>query len=230
MNASPTLRGISSMATRALLADLMAAQAPGGGPGVTMESVGGVDAARRVAAGEAFDVVVLASDAIERLLAQGHLRAGSRVDLVRSCVAAAWPSGQAAPDLSSEAALRAAVLVAPSLGYSTGPSGTALLQRFAQWGIAEQVQPKLVQASPGVPVGSMVASGQVALGFQQLSELMGLPGIEHALLPEAAKIETVFSGAVATSSTQPDAVVQLLTRWSAADTASIKARHGMEPA
>ena len=218
------------MATRALLADLMLAHEQHGGPAVAMQSVGGVDAARRVAAGEAFDVVVLASDAIERLLAQGHLLAGSRVDLVRSCVAAAWPAGQAAPDLSSEAALRAAVLAAPSVGYSTGPSGTALLQRFSQWGIAEQVQAKLVQASPGVPVGSMVASGQVALGFQQLSELMDLPGIAWALLPEAAKIETVVSGAVAGTSAQPEAVRQALAYWASAETGAIKARHGMDAA
>ena len=129
-----------------------------------------------------------------------------------------------------EAVLRAAVLAAPSVGYSTGPSGTALLQRFAQWGIAEQVQAKLVQASPGVPVGSMVATGQVALGFQQLSELMGLPGIAYALLPEAAKIETVFSGAVAGTSAQPEAVRQMLAYWASPETSAIKARHGMDAA
>lgn len=217
------------MATRALLAELMLTHQHQGGPSVAMQSVGGVDAARRVTAGEAFDLVVLASDAIERLLAQGHLQTGSRVDLVRSCVAAAWPAGQAAPDLSSEAALRAAVLAAPSIGYSTGPSGTALLQRFAQWGIAEQVQAKLVQASPGVPVGSMVAGGQVALGFQQLSELMGLPGIACALLPDAAKIETVFSGAVSATSAQPGVARQVLAFWASPETRAIKARHGMDP-
>lgn len=229
MSANKGLLGISSMATRALLTDLIQACELKAGPSVAMQSVGGVDAARRVAAGEAFDLVVLASDAIERLLAQGHLQAGSRVDLVRSCVAAAWPAGQAAPDLSSEAALRQAVLAAPSIGYSTGPSGTALLQRFAQWGIAEQVQSKLLQAPAGVPVGSMVASAQVALGFQQLSELMGLPGIAHALLPDAAKIETVFSGAVAVSSAQPEVARQVLALWASPETGAIKLRHGMDP-
>jgi hypothetical protein len=96
--------------------------------------------------------------------------------------------------------------------------------------IHEQIQAKLVQASPGVPVGSMVATGQVALGFQQLSELMGLPGIAWALLPEAAKIETVFSGAVAGTSAQPEAVRQVLAYWASAETGAIKARHGMAPA
>jgi len=228
MSTNTPLLGISSMATRALLADL--AQAGGSGPALSMQSVGGVDAARRVAAGEVFDVVVLASDAIERLLAQGHLLAGSRVDLVRSGVAAAWPASRPAPDLSSQAALRQAVLDAPSVGYSTGPSGTALLARFEQWGIAEQVKSKLVQAPAGVPVGSMVASGDVALGFQQLSELMGLSGIAWALLPEEAQIVTIFSGAVAAASTEPEAVRQMLSVWASPEMREIKAKHGMQPA
>lgn len=216
------------MATRALLADL--ARLGPDGPALSMQSVGGVDAARRVAEGEAFDVVVLASDAIERLLAQGHLLAGSRVDLVRSGVAAAWPAGRPAPDLSSQAALRQAVLDAPSVGYSTGPSGTALLARFEQWGIAEQVKGKLVQAPPGVPVGRMVAAGDVALGFQQLSELMGLSGIAWALLPKEAQIVTIFSGAVAATSTRPEAVRQMLFVWASPEMREIKAKHGMQPA
>jgi ABC-type molybdate transport system substrate-binding protein len=115
------------MATKPLLADLVAlyqAQAPG--VQVLVESVGGVDAAKRVQAGEAFDGVVLASDAIDKLVSSGHVLAGSRVDLVRSGVAVAVPAGQPVPDISTEAALKAAVLAAPTLGYSTGPSGVQL--------------------------------------------------------------------------------------------------------
>jgi molybdate transport system substrate-binding protein len=114
-----TLRLISSMATKPLLADLVAlykAQAPG--IHIQVESVGGVDAAKRVQAGEAFDGVVLASDAIDKLVASGHVRAGSRADLVRSGVAVAVPAGQPVPDISTESALKAAVLAAPTLGYS----------------------------------------------------------------------------------------------------------------
>ncbi len=150
----PSLHCISSMATRQLLAALTQQwQQRGGGP-VQVESVGGVDAARRVAAGEAFDVVVLASDAIDKLLATGHLLAGSRRDLVRSGVAVAVRTGAPRPDIGSESALRDAVLAMRSIGYSTGPSGTALLQLFARWGLADRLQDKLPQAPPGVPVGS----------------------------------------------------------------------------
>lgn len=225
------LLGLSSMATRALLAELLADWQAQGGTPVAMTSIGGVDAAKRVAAGEAVDVVVLASDAIDKLLAACHLLAGSRVDLVHSAVAVAVPAGAPVPDIGSEAALRAAVLAAPTIGYSTGPSGTALLALFERWGITAQVQPKLLQARAGVPVGSLVASGEVALGFQQRSELVGVAGIQLlGDLPPAVAINTIFSGAVATTSTRPEAVRTLLAWLAAPATAAAKQRHGMAAA
>ena len=225
------LRGISSMATRQVLADLATAYRAASGRDVLVESVGGVDAAKRVQGGEAFDVVFLGSDAIDKLLAGGHAVAGSRVDLVRSGVAVAVKAGAPRPDIGSEDAVRQAVLAAPTIGYSTGPSGTALLQLFQRWGIADQVRDRTVQARPGVPVGSMVASGEVALGFQQFSELKDLAGIDVVgPLPRSIQITTVFSGAVCATSTQPDAVRALLAFMAAPATADMKRRHGMDPA
>lgn len=223
---------ISSMATKALLADLTA-QYSQTFPGceVAVESVGGVDAAKRVQAGGSFDVVALASDAIEKLAATGHVAADSRVDMVRSAVAVAVPAGAPTPDISTEAALKAAVLAAPTLGYSTGPSGVQLARLFERWGIAEQIAPRIVTPPPGVPVGSLVAKGEVALGFQQLSEMMSLPGIQLlGGLPEAVQIVTTFSAARATVSTQGDAVQQFLTFIASPQTAELKRRHGMDPA
>jgi molybdate transport system substrate-binding protein len=230
-NPPALLTGLSSMATRQLLAELLAAWPQQGGQPVAMESVGGVDAARRVAAGEAVDVVVLASDAIDKLLAGGHLVAGSRVDLVHSAVAVAVPANAPQPDIGNEAALRAAVLAAPSIGYSTGPSGTQLLQLFERWGITGALQGRLVQARAGVPVGSLVASGDVALGFQQRSELIGLAGIQLlGDLPAPVQIDTIFSGALATTSQQPVAVRALLAWLASPATAATKQRHGMAAA
>jgi molybdate transport system substrate-binding protein len=225
------LRTISSMATGALLRALVGSYQRSGGQTVELTSIGGVDALRRVQNREAFDVVVLAADAIERLLADGHVLADSTVELVRSSVAVAVPAGAAHPDISSEQALRAAVLAAASIGYSTGPSGTRLIALLQRWGIEQQVRSRLVQARPGVPVGSLVAGGEVALGFQQLSELQGLPGIELlGDLPAACAIETIFSGAICSQSQQPAAAGALLTYLHSPQTAPLKQQHGMAPA
>lgn len=219
------------MATRQLLADLVAAYRQRSGQAVEIESVGGVDAARRVQAGEPFDVVILASDAIDKLIAGGAVVAGSKVDLVDSGVAIAVEAGAAHPDIGSEAALKRAVLAAPSIGYSTGPSGVALLKLFERWGIADEVKSRTVQAPPGVPVGSLVARGEVALGFQQLSELMHLQGIDViGPLPDGVQITTTFSAGICTASSQAEAVRQMLDDMASPAAAPAKQRNGMEPA
>ena len=225
------IRGISSMATRAVLAELAAAWQGLVGVTVQIESVGGVDAARRVQDGEPFDVVVLASDAIDKLVASGAAAAGSKVDLVHSPVAVAVRAGATAPDITTEGALRRAVEAAASIGYSTGPSGTALKRLFERWGIAAEIEKRLVQAPPGVPVGTLVANGDVALGFQQLSELIHLPGIALVgPMPQPVQIITTFSGAVCVASTQADAVRRMLAFMASPAADSAKRRHGMEPA
>lgn len=228
---SAVIRGISSMATRQVLAELAAQHEQASGDVVRIESVGGVDAARRVQAGEPFDVVLLASDAIDKLVAAGAAVAASKIDLVRSAVAVAVRAGTPPPDLGSEDALRRAVLAAATIGYSTGPSGTALLQLFERWGIAAEVKNRLVQAPPGVPVGALVARGDVALGFQQLSELIHLDGIAIAgTLPAPVQIITTFSGAACATCTHPDAVRRMLSFMASPEAEAAKRRHGMEPA
>jgi molybdate transport system substrate-binding protein len=225
-----TLTLISSMATKALLAGLVADYTClNPDTTVAITSVGGVDAAKRVVAGESFDIVALASDAIEKLAASGHVAGDSRIDMVRSAVAVAVPAGTPQPDISTEAALKAAVLAAPTLGYSTGPSGVQLAKLFERWGIAEVIQPRIVTPPPGVSVGSLVAKGEVALGFQQLSEMMGVPGIEViGGLPEAVQIVTTFSAARATVGQQADAAQRFLAFLASPTTADLKRQHGMD--
>lgn len=225
-----TLTGISSMATRAVLAELAQACAAHNGVQLTIESVGGVDAAKRVAAGEPVDVVFLASDALDKLVAAGHVQP-ARVDIVRSPVALAVRAGAPRPDVSTEAALKQAVLTAPTLGYSTGPSGSHLAALFERWGIADAVRDRIVVPAPGMPVGQLVAEGRVALGFQQLSELMHLPGIDVlGLLPPGAEFITTFSGGVAAASPHGDAVRAMLAFMASPEADGAKARHGMAPA
>jgi molybdate transport system substrate-binding protein len=228
----PALRGISSMATRLVLADLIAAYtARPGVPAVAMESVGGVDAARRVMADEPLDVVVLASDAIDKLEAAGKVLPGSRVDLVHSGVAMAVRAGAPVPRVDTEAAVREAVLAARHLSYSTGPSGVALARLFERWGLTETLRERIVVPPPGVPVGTLVARGEVELGFQQLSELLHVEGITLlGPLPETIQITTTFSAAVCTTASQPDAVRDFITSMAAPDATDIKKRQGMDPA
>lgn len=228
---TPTaLRAISSMATRAVLADLVQAWQQQGGAPVALQSVGGVDAARRVREGEALDVVLLASDATDALIDQGHAVAGSKVDWVRSSTAVAVREGAERPDIGSEAALKQAVLQAQSIGYSTGPSGKALLALFARWGITAQLESRLVQARPGVPVGQLVAQGEAALGFQQLSELLHVPGITVVgELPPAVAIDTVFSGALVKGCGDAEAARGFLAFLAGPQAMAAKRHHGMQP-
>jgi len=219
------------MATRQVLGELAQAWQARSGQSVQIESIGGVDAARRVAAGEPFDFVVLAGDAIDKLVAAGQALAGSRVDLVDSGVAVAVSAGAPRPDIASEEALKRAVLAAPTVGYSTGPSGVALVKLFERWGIAQQLQGRLVQATPGIPVGNLVARGEVALGFQQLSELIHLDGIALVgPMPAAVQITTTFSGAVCKTSSRPEAVRAMLAFMASPEAVAAKRRNGMEPA
>ena len=221
------------MATKALLADLTQAYLAQTGVLVQIESVGGVDAAKRVQAGEAFDMVLLASDAIDRLIASGHVQTGSRSDWVRSPVAVAVQAGAVRPDLSNEAAVKAAVLASPTLSYSTGPSGVYLEKLFERWGIADTVKARIVVPPPGTPVGALVATGQAALGFQQLSELISLPGIDVlGTLPSDVAFITTFSSGIpsviAGDATRVAAVQSFLQFLASAGVEDVKRKQGMD--
>jgi len=225
------LNGISSMATRQVLAELCAACAYAAGVQVRFESVGGVDAARRVRAGEGFDLVVLAADAIDELAAAGRVMAGTRCAIVDSTVAMAVRADAERPDVASEEALRRAVLAVRRIGYSTGPSGTALLKLFERWGLGETLRERLVQAKPGAPVAALIASGEVELGFQQFSELTNQDGIVLlGTMPPGLEIVTTFVGAVGAGSTQGAAARAALAFMTSPSTADTKRRHGMQAA
>ena len=213
---STTLRGISSMATRHVLGALAAAYTERTGVQVQVESVGGVDAAQRVANGEVFDWVALGEGAMQGLMEQGYLVANSLVPVVASPTAVAVAEDAAVPSIETEDTLRATVREAATLGYATGPSGKALAALFERWGLTQELSTKLVVPPPGVPVAQWVAQGRIALGFQQRSELLGVPGVQVVGdLPAAVAITTIFSAATASTSSQPEAVqawLQFLTQ------------------
>lgn len=222
---------LSSMATKALLGELARLHEERSGLPIAVESVGGVDAARRVRAGEAVDLVVLSGTVMQALEAEGHLLPGSRVPLAVSTTAFAVSAGHAAPDLSTPDRLRQALRDASAVGYSTGPSGDHLIRLVENWGLAAELAGKLVKAAPGVPVGSLVASGQVSIGFQQYSELFEVSGITviTALPPEAAAA-TVFTGGLSATCTRTEDATAALRAMSSPEVAAVYARCGMSPA
>jgi molybdate transport system substrate-binding protein len=226
-----SLKLLSSMATRELLSELVAEYERSTGQPVVAEAAGGVDVAKRVRAGESVDVVVLSSAAIDSLIAAGCLLPDSRIDLVKSGVAIAVRDGAPQPDVGSEEAVKRAVSAAKTLSYSTGPSGVYLEKLFERWGILEDIRGRIVVPPPGVPVGSLVAKGVVELGFQQLSELMTLPGIEViGPLPPEIQTITVFSGGVSSGCERAEAGRALLSYMVAPAVTALKERFGMEPA
>ena len=159
----PAIRVLSSMATKAVLADLCRAYTDVTGQAVTVESVGGVDAANRVMADEAVDVVCLGAAAMTKLAAGGKL-SGPIAPIALSETVAAVPATldrALTPDIGTADALKQAVLQANALAYSTGPSGVALAALFAEWGIAQTIAPRIKIPPPGTPVASLLASGEV---------------------------------------------------------------------
>lgn len=223
------IRIISSMATRTLLAEIASRYRDRNGVEVHIESVGAVTAVKRIEAGDAFDGAVLSSTSVSQLIAGGCLLA-PRTDFARSGVAVAVKAGAPRPDIRTEDAVRRAVLLAPTVGYSTGASGAALARLFARWGITDQIRSRLVVPPPGIPVGSLLASGELALGFQQLSELMFLDGIDIVgMLPDAIQVDTVFAAAQTVQAAQAHALTSFFAFLNESGLVSVKQAHGMSP-
>lgn len=220
------ISGLSSMATRPVLADLAEHIRLARGLAVRFDSAGGVEIARRVREGAACDVLVLAEGALAGLAEEGYVLGESVRPLWVSQVVAAVPEGTPVPTLRSESDLRAALLAARRIAYSTGPSGTALVDLIARLDLADALRDRLVQASPGVPAGSLLSSDRADLAFQQHSELMDLPGVVVVgKLPGDSAISSTFSGGVLAASSQPSRareVLDLLGSGTASKTARAK--------
>ena len=225
------LKLLSSMATRDVLREMVSRYPADTARAVDCEAAGGVDVAKRVRGGEAVDIVVLASNAIDKLIEEKKLIAGSRVDLVRSGIAIAVRANSLRPEVGTEDAVKSAVLAAGTVSYSTGPSGVYLEKMFERWGILEAIRNRIVVPPPGVAVGSLVASGAAELGFQQLSELKNVPNVEVlGPLPPEIQSMTIFSGGISVSCADPAAARTLLEFMASPATAAAKLRHGMEAA
>ncbi|MDF1706409.1 MAG: substrate-binding domain-containing protein [Aeromicrobium sp.] len=222
------LVGLCSMAPHAVLAELMGVVARDHGLSVDFRAGGGVAIADEVRGGAVGDVLVLAAEALERLTEEGLLLPGSARPLFVSEVVAAAPAHVPAPAIGTEAELREAAERARTIAISTGPSGVAIRALLARWGVADAWAPRIVEAPPGVPVGSMLTRGDADLGFQQLSELAGLDGVQVlGPLPGSSAIRSTFGGAVLRSSSQPGPAGRVLDL--VAGLSPIVEAHGMTP-
>jgi molybdate transport system substrate-binding protein len=216
------------MATRHILADLAGDYAARHGTRVEIRSVGGVEAAKSVRTGETTDIVVLASKVMASLEIEGHLVKGETRDFAHSEIGIAVRAGAILPSVMDEQAVKQAVLDAQKICYSTGPSGDHLKALCEKWGVPPE---RVLIAPPGVPVATLVANGDADLGFQQLSELIGQPGIEVVgPLPPEIQAVTVFSAGIATMSLNPEGARAFVAYLASVETEDAKRRHGMEPA
>jgi molybdate transport system substrate-binding protein len=216
------------MATRHILSDLARDYEAKSGVRVEIRSMGGVEAAKLARANEVTDIVILASKVMGALEAEGHLVEGGTGDFARSEIGVAIRSGSALPSLADEQAVKQAMLNARKICYSTGPSGDHLKALCEKWGVAPK---RVLIAPPGVPVATLVANGDADLGFQQLSELIGQPGVEViGPLPPEIQTMTVFSAGVSIASRDPQGARAFVAYLASRETDDAKRRYGMEPA
>jgi molybdate transport system substrate-binding protein len=188
----------------------------------------------RLARGEAADVVILDGGAADALGKRGLLHTDSKIELARSLIGMVVPAGAAKPDISSVEALRSTLLAARSIAYSDSGSGTYLSTTlFPRLGVADQIAGKSrkVRGPPsGEPVASVVARGEAEIGFQQVSELIHVPGVAFVgTLP--AEIQPIFSFAGALTSTvqQPEAASALIRFLASPEAAAVISKAGLLP-
>ena len=185
----------------------------------------------RLERGEAIDVVIMASPALEELIKQGKVRADSRVDLVESNIGMAVKAGAPKPDIGTVEALKRTLLNAKSIAYSDSASGVYLTTvLFPKLGIADQIKNKMKKIEAD-PVGGVVATGEFEIGFQQISELRPVKGIDIVgELPPGAQRVTVFAAGIPATATEPEAAKALI-QWLASPAAySAIEASGLKPA
>jgi len=184
----------------------------------------------RLKRGEVTDVVIVADELLRRFIVEGLVLAEGSMQVARSSIAMAVRAGAPKPDISSIDGLRRVILEAKSIGYSASVSGayvtTELYQRL---GIAEQATGKSHLVAHGERVGAKIARGELEIGFQQFSELVPVPGIDHItpLPPEVQKV-SVFSAGVAASSRQADLARSVIQFLASAEAAQAITGSGLE--
>jgi molybdate transport system substrate-binding protein len=185
---------------------------------------------RRISDGEVVDVVINASQNIDRLTAEGKLSLERRTDFARSSIGVAVTLSAPNADLSSINGLKSALLSAKSIVISSGTSGRYLSELFVRLGISEQVSAKLIQPPSGTQIGDILAANEAELGFQQVSELIHVKGIRYlGRLPTEIQSYTLYSGAMHALAPQPEVAREFLNLLRSAEIAAAINKSGMDP-
>jgi molybdate transport system substrate-binding protein len=196
---------------------------------ITTRWIPGVDLLKRVKEGESSDLVFMQAKDIDELIQCGRIAADSRVELATSGVGVAVRAGAPRPDISSADALKRALLAAKAVAFSTGPSGVYMLQLFERLGIAAEMKAKSRQIK-GEPSGAAAARGEADIAFQQVSELLPVPGIDF-LGPLPAEIQrvTTFCAGMQKTAREPAAAREWINFIKSPAAASAIRKSGMEP-
>jgi molybdate transport system substrate-binding protein len=184
----------------------------------------------RLRRAEPVDVVILPNATLEELIQEGRIVADSRVALARSVIGMAVRAGAPKPDIGSVEALKRTLLQASSIAYSASVSGVYLsTELFPRLGIADQVRAKS-QRIERERVGAVVARGEAEIGFQQVSELLPIAGIDYVgPLPAEVQRITVFSAGVAAGAKSPEAARALIRYFTSPEGSRAMMKYGLEP-
>jgi molybdate transport system substrate-binding protein len=224
------IKVLSTQATEQAYRELVPQFERASGHKVTTIFTGTLDLQKRIAAGESYDMIIMAGPAIDDFIKAGKIVPGTRVDLARSGVGVAVRTGAPKPDISSTEAVKKTLLAAKSIGYSTGPSGVYLVGLFQRLGVSEAIKPKLKQTPTGVFVGTIVANGEAEIGFQQVSELSHFPGVDYVgPLPADIQEITIFSSGIQVGAKETDAAKAWGKFLTAPAAAPVFKKMGLEP-
>jgi molybdate transport system substrate-binding protein len=224
------VRVLSTQATEEAYRELVPEFEKATGNKVTTIFTGTLDANKRLAAGESYDLLIMAASSIDEHIKGGKVVPGSRVDLAKSGVGVGVKAGAPKPDISTTEALKKTILAAKSIGYSTGPSGIYVIGLFQRLGIADEIKSKLRQTPTGVFVGSIIASGEAEVGFQQVSELSHFAGVDYVgPLPADVQQFTMFSSGIVVGAKEADGAKALVKFITAPAAAAAFKKRGMEP-
>ena len=222
---------IASTAMREVLDELVPMFERASGHKVTVTFLSGAVLPGKVRAGAPADLVVTTPETIDDLVKAGKVEAGTRVDFVRSGAGVAVRAGAAKPDIATPEAFKNALLAAKTVGYSQGPSGVHFMSVLTRLGIADQVKTKGVVPPLGSRVGTLIAEGKAAIGVQQITELLQIPGIDFiGPLPKELQANIVYATATPTSAKEKVGAAALVKFLSSEPALPVIKKVGLEPA